>query len=37
MDFLREAFRRRNRFVLRLAIVAALGGFRDGSARLSRA
>jgi sugar porter (SP) family MFS transporter len=30
MDFLREAFRGRNRFVLRLAIVAALGGFRFG-------
>ncbi len=30
MDFLREAFRGRNRFVLRLAIVAALGGFLFG-------
>ncbi len=30
MDFLKEAFRGRNRFVLRLAIVAALGGFLFG-------
>jgi sugar porter (SP) family MFS transporter len=30
MDFLREALRVRNRFVLRLAIVAALGGFLFG-------
>jgi sugar porter (SP) family MFS transporter len=30
MDFLREAFRGRNRFVLRLALVAALGGFLFG-------
>jgi sugar porter (SP) family MFS transporter len=30
MDFLREAFRGSNRFVLRLAIVAALGGFLFG-------
>jgi sugar porter (SP) family MFS transporter len=30
MEFLREAFRARNRFVLRLAIVAALGGFLFG-------
>ncbi len=30
MDFLREAFSGRNRFVLRLALVAALGGFLFG-------
>jgi sugar porter (SP) family MFS transporter len=30
MDFLREAFRGENRFVLRLAIIAALGGFLFG-------
>ncbi|HUA75836.1 MAG TPA: sugar porter family MFS transporter [Solirubrobacteraceae bacterium] len=30
MDFLKEAFRGSNRFVLRLAIVAALGGFLFG-------
>jgi sugar porter (SP) family MFS transporter len=30
MDFLREAFRGNNRFVLRLAIIAALGGFLFG-------
>ncbi len=30
MDFLREAFSGRNRFVLRLAIIAALGGFLFG-------
>ena len=30
MDFLREAFRSGNRYVLRLAIVAALGGFLFG-------
>jgi sugar porter (SP) family MFS transporter len=30
MDFLREAFRGGNRYVLRLAIVAALGGFLFG-------
>jgi sugar porter (SP) family MFS transporter len=30
MDFLKEAFRGHNRFVLRLAIVAALGGFLFG-------
>ncbi len=30
MDFLREAFRGSNRFVLRLAIIAALGGFLFG-------
>ncbi|HEX4466647.1 MAG TPA: sugar porter family MFS transporter, partial [Solirubrobacteraceae bacterium] len=30
MDFLKEAFSGRNRFVLRLAIVAALGGFLFG-------
>jgi sugar porter (SP) family MFS transporter len=30
MDFLKEAFRGQNRFVLRLAIVAALGGFLFG-------
>ncbi len=30
MDFLREALRGRNRFVLRLALVAALGGFLFG-------
>jgi sugar porter (SP) family MFS transporter len=30
MDFLREAFRGGNRFVLRLAIIAALGGFLFG-------
>ena len=30
MDFLREALRSRNRFVLRLALVAALGGFLFG-------
>src|SRR5437763_596936 len=30
MDFLREAFRGNNRFVLRLAVIAALGGFLFG-------
>src|ERR1051325_2774073 len=30
MEFLREAFSGRNRFVLRLAIIAALGGFLFG-------
>ena len=30
MEFLKEAFSGRNRFVLRLAIVAALGGFLFG-------
>jgi sugar porter (SP) family MFS transporter len=30
MDFLKEAFSGRNRFVLRLAIIAALGGFLFG-------
>jgi sugar porter (SP) family MFS transporter len=30
MDFLREAFRGSNRFVLRLALIAALGGFLFG-------
>jgi MFS family permease len=30
MEFLREAFRGSNRFVLRLAIIAALGGFLFG-------
>jgi len=30
MEFLREAFRGNNRFVLRLAIIAALGGFLFG-------
>ena len=30
MDFLKEAFNGRNRFVLRLAIVAAIGGFLFG-------
>jgi hypothetical protein len=30
MDFLREAFRGGNRFVLRLALIAALGGFLFG-------
>jgi sugar porter (SP) family MFS transporter len=30
MDFLREAFRGSNRFILRLALIAALGGFLFG-------
>jgi MFS family permease len=30
MDFLREAFSGNNRFVLRLAIIAAIGGFLFG-------
>src|SRR4051794_6987895 len=30
MDFLREAFKGGNRFVLRLALIAALGGFLFG-------
>jgi hypothetical protein len=30
MEFLREAFRGRNRFILRLALIAALGGFLFG-------
>jgi sugar porter (SP) family MFS transporter len=30
MDFIREAFRGENRFVLRLAVIAALGGFLFG-------
>ena len=30
MDFLKEALSGRNRFVLRLALVAALGGFLFG-------
>jgi sugar porter (SP) family MFS transporter len=30
MDFLREAFRGNNRFILRLALIAALGGFLFG-------
>jgi major inositol transporter-like SP family MFS transporter len=30
MDFLREAFSGSNRFILRLALIAALGGFLFG-------
>jgi hypothetical protein len=30
MEFLREAFKGGNRFVLRLALIAALGGFLFG-------